>query len=87
MGKNFDMDNAAKLWDRAQNVSYVPVKGAIWQFLDLERENKIIDWLIEDINEDGKTVTVVKQNGDDAGYRVVYALQGWCRSGVSVALS
>lgn len=72
MGKNFDMENAVKLWERAQNVTFEPRVGELWQFLDLERENSVIDWLIEEMSEDGKNVTLVKKSGNDVGYRVVY---------------
>jgi hypothetical protein len=72
--ENFDMDKAVKLWDRAQNVVFEPHADEVWEFLDLEREQTVIEWLIESISEDGKSVTVVKKSGEDTGYRVVYPI-------------
>lgn len=70
---NFDQESATKLWTpRPQNVRYTPIVGGTWLFFDADNEKDLVEWLVEEISEDGKSVTIQKLTGKDSGYKTVY---------------
>lgn len=70
---NFDKDNATHLWTpRPQNLQYTPIVGGTWLFFDADKEQQAIEWLVEEVSDDGKSCHVKKLTGENVGYRTVY---------------
>src|SRR3954467_1635235 len=52
-----------------QNINYPIEVGDTWAYFDEDREKGWVEWVIESIQEDDGTLTMVKGNGENVGYR------------------